>query len=70
MDAIPRFLEAHADELEEEEFTGLPCEPIDWTDVRTGVTLRYAGEAVVDLDDEPSFGDEIRAGGDHSWSLP
>ena len=45
LDAIPAFVDAYADALEDEELSGIPCDPIEWTDARSGVTLRYGAQA-------------------------
>jgi hypothetical protein len=57
LDALPRFREANAELLEEEQQTGIPCEPIDWTDAGTGVRLRY--ESMEELLEPPTFADEL-----------
>ena len=63
LDAMPRFAQAHSRQLEAEERTGVPCEPIQWTDATTGVTLRY--EVAEELLEPPTFadviGEEVRA---------
>jgi len=59
LDALPRFREANAALLEEEQETELPSEPIDWTDPRTGVRFEY--ESMEELLEPATIADEIGA---------
>jgi hypothetical protein len=63
LDALPRFAQAHSRQLEVEERTGVPCEPIQWTDATTGVALRYeVDEALLEVPPPGAvMAEEVRA---------